>query len=164
LPYMLWKSSMLPTIFARQTPNECKSSGYGKGKPFYVISSVWHPYLDALHSDIYVSGIKRVSHDLLKNFNSLSLAVWYQDDGSYMRDPRAQQAVFCTDAFQSSDTDMLIDMLQTNFYLKCGKYKSAAYGRVYVSRLSLSDFFDLVRPHIHPCMAYKIPGEASLSC
>ena len=73
---------MLPTVFARQTPNACNSSGSFGNHLFYVISSVWHPVFDVIHADIYGTGEKRVTQFLLDHIDPLALAVWYQDDGS----------------------------------------------------------------------------------
>jgi hypothetical protein len=161
--WLSWKVANLPTIFARQTPTECKSSGFGN-RAFYAITSVWHPYLDALYAEMYGTGRKRVTQDAMSEFTDLSLAVWYQDDGSINLDPRSRQIYLCTDSFVKRDVELLATILRERFSLKCGLYKMRSYHRIYISRRSLSAFIDLVRPYIHPCLAYKAPDLTTLSC
>jgi hypothetical protein len=61
--------------------------------------------------------------------------------------------------------ESLVELLRERFGLRCGIYHlKKRYPRIYISRHSLRDFIEIVRPHAHPSLTYKFPKLATLSC
>lgn len=160
--YMQWKRDQLAFAFHKDTPNECPK---GASK-FLVIGSVWHPYFDEIYSSFYHHGRKHIPDIVLDNLSPLLLATWYQDDGSFSTNSKARQAWLCTDAYPHSEVGRTAQILREKYSLNVSVYRISTQGtfkrtrksfsRICILRSSIRNFFDLVRPHIHPCMAYKI--------
>ncbi len=91
----------------------------------------------------------------------LTLAIWYQDDGTLdYRDKYHYNALFATHRFSHSGCELLTSALQKNFGLdvrvcRCQMRGKVNY-RLYVVSKSMDRFLGLIRPYIHPCFQYKI--------
>ena len=162
LAYLQWKRDQLAFVFHKEAPNEC-SKGDSR---FFVIGSVCHPWFGEIYPRFYHHGRKHIPDFLLDTLSPLSLAIWYQDDGTYNRNPMSRQATLCSDAYPHKEVDAAADVLRSKFGLRVSVYKhhalgsfktrKARYARICILRASVPDFFDLVRPYIHPAMAYKV--------
>lgn len=160
--YLQWKRDQLAFAFHKETPILC-SKGDSR---FYVIASVCHPFFEGIYSTIYNRGRKHLPPAVIDHLTPLMLAVWYQDDGTFCKNERARQAMLCTDAFPVTETEYARHILRSKYNLNVSMLKMPAtgymrgrdvvYHRLVILRSSIADFFDIVRPHIHPCMAYKI--------
>lgn len=161
--YLQWKRDQLAFVFHKETPILC-SKGDSR---FYVIASVCHPFFESIYTTIYNRGRKHMPLPVLDALSPLTLAVWYQDDGTFCKNERARQAMICTDAFPVTETEYARHILRSKYNLNVSIVKlratsgyrkdpSVVYHRLVILRSSIADFFDIVRPHIHPCMAYKI--------
>lgn len=110
-------------------------------------------------------GKKRVPddiHTLLSN--PLTLAIWYQDDGTL--DRRAQyhwNARFATYCFPYEDCMRLKEAIAQNFGIEVSvcrnQMRNKVYYELYVLSKSMNRFIDLIRPYIHENYAYKIEGQ-----
>ena len=93
--------------------------------------------------------------------NPLTLAVWYQDDGTLdCRSKYHYNAMFATYCFSFSDCKLLAKALRENFNLdarvcKC-KMRGKTRYRLYIASKSMNNFVGLVEPHIITCFRYKI--------
>lgn len=160
--YMQWKRDQLAFAFHKETPNECSKNEH----KFLVISSVWHPYFDDVYTSFYHHGRKHIPSIVTENLTPITLAVWYQDDGSFSKNSTSRQAWFCTDSYPFDEVENTAQKLREQYNLNVSVYTLKAQGtfkrtrvnykRICILRSSIADFFDIVRPHIHPCMAYKI--------
>jgi len=110
----------------------------------------------------YPQGIKIIPKNI-KNFfkNPLTLAVWYQDDGTLdCRDKYHYNAMFATYCFSFNDCKLLAKTLKENFNLDVRVYKSTMRGkiryRLYIISSSMYCFINLVKPFINQCFKYKI--------
>ena len=102
--------------------------------------------------------------DILKN--PLTLAVWYQDDGTLdCRDKYHYNALFATHCFSFNECKLLAEALRMNFNLdvrvcRC-KMRGKVRYRLYITSKSMNRFIDLIKPFINPCFKYKIRKFAS---
>lgn len=110
----------------------------------------------------YPKGIKIIPKSI-KEFlkNPLSLAVWYQDDGTLdCRSKYHYNAMFSTYCFSFHDCELLAETLKDNFNLNVRVCRCRMRGKVrwrlYITSSSMGRFINLVKPYINPCFRYKI--------
>lgn len=110
----------------------------------------------------YPRGRKIVPRGIKKLLKSpLSLAGWYQDDGSLdCRSKYHYNAMFATYCFSFSDCRLLARTLRKNFNLDVRVCKCCMRGKtrpkLYITSSSMARFMGLVKPYINPCFRYKI--------
>lgn len=115
-----------------------------------------------LRTLFYSNGKKVIPRNIKKFFNSpLTLAVWYQDDGTLdCRSKDHYNSLFATHCFSYNECAALANTLRENLYLEVRVYKCQMRGilrfRLYITSSSMERFISLVRPYITPCFAYKI--------
>jgi len=122
----------------------------------------------------YQSGNKEVYKEVIEYLSSLSIAVWFMDDGytnfNYKSREKTKgniipQIFFCTDSFSVKSCQLLIDCLKNKFNInsRLRKVKKLKNGtipyNIIINKESAYDFFDLISPHIIPSMLYKIDYE-----
>lgn len=115
-----------------------------------------------LRKIFYPNGKKIIPNDIAKYLkNPLTLAVWYQDDGTL--DARAlyhYNALIATHCFSFKNCELLAQALKVNFNLdvrvcRC-LMRQKLYYRLYITSGSMDRFIALVKPYIHSCFVYKI--------
>lgn len=115
----------------------------------------------------YPAGRKIVPADIKSLLKSpLTLAVWYQDDGTLdYRSKDHYNSLFATHCFSFDECKLLADALITNFDIDARVYKCRMRGklrfRIYIASRSMNRFMNFIKPHINPCFAYKIRKLAS---
>jgi len=83
------------------------------------------------------------------------------EDGSKTSD-NGDPVTFATHCFTEAELSLLIEVLSSKFGLSCtqqqmgGKKSQRA---IYVRRKSIPHFLELVRPHMHSSMLYKLPTK-----
>lgn len=130
-------------------------------------------YFNSLSSfelmDIYKlfvnDGIKGVPQNIEELLTARGLAYWFMDDGtsSYVSitkrlKTRNAFAMFCTDAFNDKDIDLLRNALFKNFGIKSSvaSPKSRKGKRIYIGTDETQKLFDIIEPFIIDSMLYKI--------
>lgn len=110
----------------------------------------------------YPQGVKIIPENIKALLNHpLTLAVWYQDDGTLdCRDKYHYNALFATHCFSFRECVLLAKTLEANFGLDVRVCKCRMRGklrfRLYIVSRSMDRFINLVKPYINPCFAYKI--------
>lgn len=146
---------------------QLRSLGVSKLKPkknyhqhrFYTKTS---EEVGKLRKLFYPSGRKVVPKSIKKLLtNSLSLAIWYQDDGTLdCRSKYHYNAVFATYCFSFNDCVLLAKALKKNFSLEARVCKCRMRGKLrfklYIVSSSMNRFVKLVRPYVNKCFKYKI--------
>lgn len=115
-----------------------------------------------LRSLFYPHGIKIIPKSIKKFLkNPLTVAVWYQDDGTLdCRSKYHYNAMFSTYCFSFDECKLLAEALRDNFNLdarvcKC-KMRGKIRYRLYIASSSMGQFVKLIMPYINPCFEYKI--------
>lgn len=115
-----------------------------------------------LRATFYPRGKKIIPRSIKQLLcSSLTLAVWYQDDGTLdYRKKDHYNALFATHCFSFSDCGLLAETLRENFALdvrvyKCRMRRKLRF-RLYIASSSMERFMGLVRPYILPCFSYKV--------
>ena len=115
-----------------------------------------------LRKIFYPNNTKIVPKNIIEYLrNPISLAVWYQDDGTLdFRDKYHANALFATHCFSRPDCEKLARALQVIYNLdvrvcRC-QMRGKLYFRLYVTSASMPRFMDLVSPYIQECFRYKM--------
>jgi len=162
LEYLKWKSSTLGM------PNSVKlrlmTQGYSKGKLVPYFQMRREALLD-LEPLFYMRGadgrrkkiVTKEGLELLVG-SSLALAVFYMDDGEY--GAYSNQSMLHTCGFSLKENEVMADRLQELLHAPVRvKMKRGKYPRLALSEKATNEFIRIVRPFIHPSMAYKIDQD-----
>lgn len=134
----------------------------------YVLETKSHPEFGRLHRYFYEHGRKIVNKDVLSSLTSLSWAIWYQDDGSLEVDHRRGVPTgmkLHLNQFPKESVDLVVSWMKTEYGINATANKSQK-GKdgitqycMRISKSSIVDFSNLIRPYIHESMSYKIVDD-----
>jgi hypothetical protein len=158
--YLMWKASQFPKLF--------------QGKPLYIermhpISKkkyeYWRqqsnstPELGAWRQRFYPEGKKRIPGDLeVLLSDTLSLAVWYMDDGYYYA--RDRVSYLYLGRVTRNEADIAKHAIEKNFNLKSNVYDKKNEGfALYFTTKEARKFHKLIRRHILPLFRHKLSEE-----
>lgn len=113
------------------------------------------PALNTIYLHFYVAGVKIVPLLIGDLLTPVGLAFWIMDDGS-RQGTGLHLNVY---GFDNESVDRLLDVLQGKFNLECTLHGHSAHGgkfRIYVRADSMPRLRELVLPHMHPSMLYKL--------
>lgn len=99
----------------------------------------------------YKTGKKEVCPEIINLVSPLSLAIWYMDDGSKVKDGGF---IYCTNAFSIDSLNLLNNMLKDKFNLQSRIWEKSH--ELYISKNSTDTFCNLVEPYIVNDMKYKL--------
>ena len=161
--YFFWKMEMLKEICGASCywlqGSEKKPDGFGTVK--YRFQSKASPYLTEIYNLTHkgVTGTKvRVTRAWLNQLSPLSLAIWWQDDGSLVSDSR--QGVICTDGFSLKEVEIIHQYFKNVLKIetKIGRIANQDKYRIWIrSSEELKKFLRIIIPHIFvKSMLYKI--------
>lgn len=124
----------------------------------YQFCTMSLPCLNIYREWFYPEGIKVVPSDIDQHLTAKGLAHWYMQDGSKTTD---NGITFATHCFNEAELLLLIQTLSTKFGLNCTLQKMGRNDQkaIYVRRASIPTFLEMVSPHIHSSMLYKLPSE-----
>ena len=157
--YADWKASLFANLSVSRSTNE-------KNAVFHDVQPL--PELAELRRAVYqADGSKFLSHDYLKALTPLSLALWYQDDGSFqIRSKGVQErtegltgrAEICVQAFDPASRQRLVEHLADTWDLHP---TLSLRGRRRMAVLSFpvaetEKLHRLIAPIVHPSMDYKL--------
>lgn len=109
-------------------------------------------------------GRKRVPKNIVELFTDpISLAIWYQDDGTLDRRPKYHWNVrIATYCFPYEDCALLTKIVKQHFGIETSvcrcQMRGKMYYQLYVLSKSMNKFIQTVKPYIHQDYAYKILG------
>lgn len=120
---------------------------------FCEFVTLTHPEFSEFYRRVYPQGKKKITWELLKDFNNpLSLTVWFMDDGG----ADWARALFHTHSFSLKEVNLLRKSLRDSFNLKTTTRKNRGRWVVYVPKNQLGPFRSLVEKHILPEFNYKL--------
>lgn len=174
MEYLAWKFKEFLSVASKDSWKEASIKSRKTGR----ILKGWRFYTHA-NSDIekiieqfYGSGTKQVTREILDNLTPLSIAVWFQDDGTtdfrhaykiktgYNMNPIPK---FCTESFSLDSCNAIKKWFLEKYGIKVRlkqRTKDKEGHRVIVCNQYVQKFFDLIRPHILPMFQYKIDYDA----
>lgn len=157
--YLLSLAALLSTLIRQ--PNVTPDNKFDRktGTQFYgyKFCSMSLPCLNIYREWFYPQGTKIWPANIADHLTPLGLGHWYMQDGSKTTD---NGVTFATHCFNEAELQLLIQALSTKFGLNCTQQKMGGGNNqkaIYVRRASIPTFIELVSPHIHPSMLYKLP-------
>lgn len=147
-------NNTLPTPYPKDNPAQ------------YWFSTKRMPYITNLHNEWYKVNnegkyIKKLPDNIENLITPVSLAHWVMGDGYFQNN----LIYLCTDNFTKDEVLLLINILFNKFNIKSDikirKYYNnnnniVIHYRIKILHDSISDFINLVKPHMIPEMYYKL--------
>lgn len=155
--YLEWKVEQLQNYFQSNIKVlERKNPVWKKTYKYVRIQSTASPDLGKLRSIFYNNSQKIIPKTIMVLFKStLSLAVWFMDDGYYYH--RDEMAYLYIPNFNKDSKRYLIEMLKKNFNL-LPMLKEKKKGSVLIfSVMETQKLISLIQKHIILSMRYKLP-------
>jgi len=147
--YVDWKWQYLKE-FVKTQPKSRKNNG---NRIAYRFTTQSLPQFTEYYYKFYSGGKKIISPDII--LTSLSLAVWFMDDGSKSRN----SFYLNTQQFDLEDQNLLMNILERDFGIKSSLNRDKQYYRIRIRTESSVKFKNLVEPYILSCFQYKIDND-----
>lgn len=118
----------------------------------------WHfstlsvPFLTDYYNMFYVNNKKVIPVNIIDLITPLALAVLIMCDG-YKHN---KGITIATNAFSISDNELLINALNNKFGFNCRMIYDHQYPSIHIPYSNLSNLQNLVVPHMHSSLLYKI--------
>lgn len=148
----------------KQLENLCNSSPkQRKDNKQWYFSTRYLKELTLLHKLFYRNRRKIIPKNILKLINSsLTLAIWYMDDGSLYWRPKEHNGFrLYTNCFSIREVDLLKNVLLNNFGIESTAQRflcnGKKYSRIYIGKRGRNKFLKIIRPYILKCFLYKLP-------
>ena len=142
--------------WVRSKPCVRNVSGFGKMHQNYRFCTYGHELLGGFQHKFYVNRKKIVPNGLGKDISSLTLAVWYMDDGS-IKSHKHQGVFLNTQGFALKDIERLQNILKDKFSISSTTREEKNGRQIYLGSEHGRRFMVLIEPHMIFSMRYKIP-------
>jgi hypothetical protein len=150
LPYLEWKAK----IVGYNHDFQDYVSGYGskmKSMKFYDRNR-----LEPIYNTCVINGEKQITQEWIDHLSIISLAIWYQDDGSWGKcgnkignDRRQRRANFSVCSFNELSCNLLIKWLKDDFNLKARHViRKGKYPMLELYHASTIKLWKLVAPYL----------------
>lgn len=103
----------------------------------------------------YPHGKKQVPEIIDKLATSLSIAIWFMDDGS-LKSKHHKARILNTQGFSDTEVQRLREMLLQKFSIATLIRRQKEGTQIYIPSEEVEKFISLIRPFIIPAMEYKI--------
>jgi recombination protein RecA len=164
LEYLLWKQSILQELSPAARKSYQKLFR-GKLNTQHHIHTIVHPEFDQIRDWSYQGKTRIITPEILDSIDAFGLAVWYMDDGSFLKAYNSRQVVFCTDRYSKEEVDLLQRWLLEKFgietVLQPCKTRVGDRFRLRINRTKAARFFEVVKPYMCPSMEYKLPEQVA---
>lgn len=161
--YLEWKHSLL---------GEYKGSFKETNRGQYKAESKSHPHLNPFYE--LVGKPKRITRKLLNLLDPLGLAIWYMDDGCLQIEYnkrhdgsyhiKRRRITISTDCFSEEEQKIVQRYFQVVWGIEAAIHKIGGNYRLSINYENAKKFVEIVKPHIHPSMHYKIDFNRLRNC
>ncbi|WP_052666665.1 recombinase RecA [Nitriliruptor alkaliphilus] len=154
--YADWKASHFANLSVSRSVNDA-------GAVFHDVQPL--PELAELREAVYLGGKKFLGWDYLKRLTARSIAIWYQDDGSFQLRSKGLQArtqggsgrsEICVEAIEQGSRQRLRDHLADSFDVHATLTTRGGNAYLVFPTAETAKLHELVAPYVHPSMAYKL--------
>ena len=158
--YLLWKGLQFPAFFQGKPKKIVRFNPvFKKTYTYFRWQSNASPEIGRYRQIFYQNGKKVIPKGLPMLFdNSLSLAIWFMDDGYYYL--RDKMAYIYIPRLCNEEREILLETLKTNFSLKASiKIKKKGNLVLVFTVEETGKLMDKIRSFIIPSMKYKISPD-----
>jgi ubiquinol-cytochrome c reductase cytochrome b subunit len=154
--YLFWLHSFVSELGYCNKKIPALSSRLSKsGKLRYVLRFKTFTFrsFDWIQEAFYPEGKKVVPVFIQEYLSPLALAIWVMDDAAKV----SSGIKLCTDGFVYKDVEFLSSILREKYGLKTSINKTGVINQycIYISKSSIEEFYEIVKPYLHPSMKYK---------
>ena len=131
------------------------TTGARKGVKFTTVTFITRalPCFTELYPYFYNNKVKVIPSNMYDLLTPVALAHWIMGDGTY----KSQGLLLCTDSNTIQDIVRLMNALTIRYDLKCTMHNAnPGQYRIYISRKSMPKLISIVKPHMAPCMLFKL--------
>lgn len=159
--YLIWKMQTLKPLvdtFGVSYQNKDKRDTW-KSKLRIHVWSLSQTYLHHLYNDYYSNGVKVVRLNVLRRLTPVSLAVWYMDDGSVIHQKGVVYGCrLYTNGFSMEENHLIADYMKESWNIEFNVLHDSRSNSYFLNtpKNGAEKFIELVKPHIHESMKYKI--------
>ena len=130
----------------------------------YVVQTNQHSYFKDFRENLYHTGTKQVSSEILTKLTPEGLALWFMDDGylDYKKSNNTRNLRICTDSFDEISINNIVRYFNDTWQIQSKVYMhNAGYGRTSKPRISFNPenaqkFISLVHRYFLPEFYYKL--------
>ena len=121
-----------------------------EGRIAYRFFTKQHVEISNFYNMFYKDNRKVIPKDI--HIDSISLAIWYMDDGSKSRD---SDVYLNTQQFSLNNQNILLHKLR-ELGISARLNKDKKYYRIRILKESIKKFMDTIQPHVVESMKYKL--------
>lgn len=151
LEYCKWKSKELESLGSKFSISKRKTVDRRTG--VYYESAICrlpaNPALLSIYNSLYINGRKTITKEFLQNFDELSLAVMFMDDGSSTK----SSISIATNCFDEEELLILLEFFKKKFNLT---FHINSNHSIYLLKKDFEHFKDLVLPFMRQELLYKL--------
>jgi len=151
LEYCKWKKEELASLGAKISISKRKNIDIRTG--IYYESAICrlpvNPAMLSIYNNLYVNGKKTITKEYLQDFNDISLAVMFMDDGYKI----GKTVGIATNCFNIEELKLFVEFLYNKFGLL---FTITNRNTLYLLVKYYPLFKEIVLPYIHNKMMYKV--------
>ena len=151
LEYCKWKAEELESLGAKFSIYKRKTIDERTG--LYYESAICrlpaNPEFLPIYNNLYIDGRKTITSEYLKDFNELSLAVMFMDDGSR----NGSSINIATNCFTEEELILLLEFFKERFNLT---FHINSNHSIYLLKRDFEHFKELVLPYMRQELLYKM--------
>jgi len=151
--YTVYKKELLHKICINKLNYKFSNTGYSNNSEQYYIRFKSSPLLKSIYNKLYINSKKRINSFVLNHFTDISLALYYQDDGSKLKGKNNWYSYKL--AMYDYDYESKFNLSKLLFD-KWGIYNSITKTGISISSKSRLKFKYIVSPYIVDSMKYKL--------
>ena len=151
--YVIFKKEILKSICVNNVFYKINKHGFKNGKNQYVVKFKSSPFLKEVYNNIYINKNKKINKYVLNHFTDLSLALYYQDDGSKRYGKNGWYSYKI--AMYSFDKESKLN-LKKLLLNKWNIHSTVTKNDLNISAKSKLKFKTLISPYIVGSMKYKL--------
>ena len=154
-----WINSDKPSMYMNRTTA-------GKTCPSIKFTTVSTPLFTKHYHIFYNDNVKVVNKAILEKVDTLALAVWFQDDGSYSYSSSNNQAhmKLATNGFNKFEQEMIRAYFHSKWnldtYIATDRTSTNETYHIRLKSESQSRFVEIIRPFVIPSLEYKLDARA----
>jgi len=154
--YLKWKINCFLDNNIPLSENQVfyKKMGKRVNYPMYVCETGSIPQLLYYHSLFYGNGKKEINWRILQQLEPLGVAVWYMDDGNLYNKRNTNEISIATHCFSKDQLRLVKEYFKFRWDIDMSIRPSD--NSTSIRKNSIKKFIDLIKPHIHKSMYYKI--------
>ena len=172
--YLMWFHIYLSKFGYCSETKPKVTTRLGKGGKLRYISrfkTYTYTSFNWIHTAFYFQNKKIVPYDLAEYLSPLALSVWIMDDTCTMSahswarhecgGKSSSGLKIATNSFSLDEVENLANILRKKYNLKTSVIKTGALNQynLYISKTSMKDLVEIIKPYFHSSMYYKLNGH-----